>query len=108
MRAGQPGLPTLPDLAEDEELDPPSQMQDQVEQIQAKLDQISVAIQRLASQSAAAAKRLDTNMTQGFHQQSNDMETWFMGLKDALEPYAAPQSQESFMDLLGEDQFNQE
>ncbi|KAI1839290.1 hypothetical protein JX266_014499, partial [Neoarthrinium moseri] len=50
----------------------------------------------------------DTNMTQGFRQQSNDMETWVTGLKDGLEQYAATQNQESFMDLLGEDQFNQE
>ncbi|KAI1839526.1 hypothetical protein JX266_014264 [Neoarthrinium moseri] len=108
VRVGQSGLSTLPDLAEDEEFDPAPHTQDQLEQIQAKLDQLSVAIQRLASQSAAAAKRLDTNMAQGFRQQSDDMETWATGLKDGLEQYAATQNQESFMDLLGEDQFNQE
>ncbi|KAI1839643.1 hypothetical protein JX266_014145 [Neoarthrinium moseri] len=108
MRSGQSGLSILPDLAEDEEFDPAPQMQDQLEQIHAKLDQLSVAIQRLSSQSAAATKRLDTNMAQGFRQQSDDMETWVTGLKDGLEQYAATQNQESFMDLLGEDQFNQE
>ncbi|KAI1839708.1 hypothetical protein JX266_014083 [Neoarthrinium moseri] len=108
MRSGQSGLSTLPDLVEDEELDPAPQIQDQLEQINAKIDQLSTAVQRLSSQSAAAAKRLDTNMAQGFRQQSNDTETLITGLKDGLEQYAATQNQESFMDLLGEDQFNQE
>ncbi|KAI1839680.1 hypothetical protein JX266_014107 [Neoarthrinium moseri] len=108
MRAGQSGLSTLPDIAEDEELDSVFQMQDQLEQIHTRIDQLSVAIQRLSSQSAAAMKRLDTNMAQGFRQQSNDTETLITGLKDGLEQYAATQNQESFMDLLGEDQFNQE
>ncbi|KAI1839988.1 hypothetical protein JX266_013800 [Neoarthrinium moseri] len=125
VRVGQSGLSTLPDLAKDEEFDPAPQTssnrympnlinsQSLFNDLQVNPQQREQTITlfhrpEITDRKHCSTKRLDTNMAQGFRQQSDDMETWATGLKDGLEQYAVTQSQESFMDLLGEDQFNQE
>ncbi|KAI1858284.1 uncharacterized protein JN550_012815 [Neoarthrinium moseri] len=125
MRAGQSGLSILPDLTEDEELDPAPQtssnryMPDwinsrpvfngfQVNPQQREQTLILSYWPEITDRKHCSAKRVATNMAQGFRQQSNDMETWVTDLKDGLEQYASTQNQENFMDLLGEDQFHQE
>ncbi|KAI1839964.1 hypothetical protein JX266_013833 [Neoarthrinium moseri] len=125
IRSGQSGLSTLPNLVEDEELDPAPQTSSNrykpnlinsrslFNGLQVNLQQREQTITlfcqpEITDRKHCSTKRLDTNITQGFRQQSNDMETWATSLKDGLEQYAETQNPESFMDLLGEDQFNQE